>query len=73
LAVSQSRLEDAVAGLRLYSILIKEGKRYCLASEVFGEIIHESQEVDILVASLRNQIQGTRAPLIADETGQAAA
>jgi len=53
--VTQEALEEAIEGLRLYSILLKEGRRYCLASDVFGEIVCESQEVDILLASLRNQ------------------
>ena len=61
-AVTQAQLEAAISGLRLYSILLKEGKRYCLASEVFGEIVHESQEVDILLTSLRNQMQFAGVP-----------
>ena len=56
-SVSQEELDRAIGGLRLYSILLKEGKRYRLASEVFGQIVRESQEVDILLTSLRKQMQ----------------
>ncbi len=56
-AVSQDELERAVTGLRLYSILLKEGRQYRLASDVFGEIVHESQEIDMLLGSLRSQVQ----------------
>jgi len=55
--ISQERLVDAIAALRLYSILLKEGRQYSLASDVFGEIVYESQEIEILLTSLRNQMQ----------------
>ena len=55
--VSQSELERAVIGLRLYNILLKEGRQYRLASDVFGEIVHESQEIDMLLSSLRSQVR----------------
>jgi len=55
--VSQSELNRAVTGLRLYSILLKDGRQYRLASDVFGEIVHESQEIDMLLSSLRSQVQ----------------
>ncbi len=56
-AVPQDTLNQAIAGLRLYSILIKEGQHYRFASRVFAEIIHESQEIDVLLTSLRNQVR----------------
>lgn len=55
-AVSQQQLEAAIAGLRLYSILVKEGQRYRFASRLFPVIVRESQEVDILLNSLRNEM-----------------
>jgi hypothetical protein len=56
-AVPQETLDRAISGLRLYSILIKDGQRYHLASTILNEIIQESQEPDILLASLRNQLR----------------
>ena len=56
-AVPQETLARAISGLRLYSILIKEGQRYRFASQIFAEIIRESQEIDILLTSLRNQLR----------------
>jgi hypothetical protein len=55
--VSQEALDKAIDGLRLYSIIHKEGKHYRLASDVFGEIVRESQEIDILLGSLRKQMR----------------
>jgi hypothetical protein len=54
--VSQAELERAISGLRLYSILLKEGQQYHFASEVFSDIVDESQEIDILLNSLRGQM-----------------
>jgi hypothetical protein len=56
-AVPQEILERAISGLRLYSILLKEGQEYRFASGAFSEVVRESQEIDILLASLRNQIR----------------
>ncbi|MBN1933684.1 MAG: hypothetical protein JW934_03410 [Anaerolineae bacterium] len=56
-AVPQSTLEQAISGLRLYGILIKVGQTYRFTSQVFAEVIQESQEVDILLTSLRNQLR----------------
>lgn len=56
-AVPQETLERAITGLRLYSILNKEGQRYRFANVAFADIIQESQETDILLASLRNQLR----------------
>lgn len=56
-AVPQSTLERAISGLRLYGILIKDGQTYHFTSKVFAQVIQESQEVDILLASLRNQLR----------------
>jgi hypothetical protein len=56
-AVPQETLERAISGLRLYSILVKDGQQYRFASKIFADIIKESQEVDILLASLRNQLR----------------
>jgi hypothetical protein len=55
--VSQGTLEAAIAGLRLYSILLKEGQRYRFASAAFPEVVQESQEIDILLTGLRNQMR----------------
>jgi AAA domain len=60
--VSQDELERAVTGLRLYNLLLKEGRQYRLASDVFGEIVHESQEIDMLLSSLRSQAQAPAHP-----------
>jgi hypothetical protein len=54
--VSQERLAEAVAGLRLNSILVKEGQRYRLSSAVFADVVRESQEVDILLNALRTEM-----------------
>jgi hypothetical protein len=59
--VPQEKLERAISALRLYSILIKDGQRYHFASEIFAEIIKESQEVDLLLTSLKNQLQSQAA------------
>ena len=56
-AVPQEWLERAIAGLRLYSILLKEGQQYRFASKAFSQVLHESQEIDILLTSLRNQVR----------------
>jgi hypothetical protein len=56
-AVPQEILERAISGLRLYSILLKEGQEYRFASGAFSEVVRESQEIDILLTSLRNQIR----------------
>jgi len=55
--VSQSQLEKAVSGLRLYNILFKEGQQYAFASGAFAQIVRESLEVDILLNTLRNEMQ----------------
>lgn len=54
-AVPQDELERAIEGLRLYCILFKEGQRYRFASGAFNQVVRESQELDILLAGLRNQ------------------
>ena len=70
-AVEQPEVERAIAGLRLYSILVKEGRQYRLASPVFGEIVRESQEVDMLLSSLRSQVQArTATPAHAAQASQ---
>jgi hypothetical protein len=56
-AVSQTQLERAIDGLRLYSIMLKQGQQYRFASDVFAEVVRESQESDILLAGLRAQMQ----------------
>lgn len=56
-AVPQSTLEHAISGLRLYGILVKSGQTYRFTSPVFAQVIHESQEIDVLLASLRNQLR----------------
>jgi hypothetical protein len=55
--VSQEQLEDAIVGLRLYSVLLKEGQRYRFASTVFSQIMCESQETEILLSTLRNEMR----------------
>jgi hypothetical protein len=57
LEVSQAEVERAVAGLRLNSILVKEGQRFRLSSAVFADIVRESQEVDILLSALRSEMR----------------
>ncbi len=54
-AVPQEELERAIDGLRLYCILFKEGQRYRFASGAFAQVVRESQELDILLAGLRNR------------------
>jgi hypothetical protein len=61
-AVPQEALEAAIAGLRLYSILLKEGQQYRFASGAFPEVVQESQEVDVLLTSLRHQMGEQAAP-----------
>ena len=56
-AVPQKQIEQAITGLRLYSVLLKEGQRYRFASAVFSDIVRESQETDILLATLRNEMR----------------
>jgi hypothetical protein len=56
-AVPQEQLERAIAGLRLYSILLKEGQRYRFASAAFAGVVRESQETDILLTTLRNEMR----------------
>ena len=55
--VSHERLAEAVAGLRLNSILVKEGQRYRLSSAVFADVVRESQEIDILLNALRTEMK----------------
>jgi hypothetical protein len=57
IVVTQAEVERAVAGLRLNSILVKEGQRYRLSSAVFADIVRESQEVDILLSALRSEVR----------------
>ena len=56
-AVPQEQLEKAISGLRLYSILLKEGQQYRFASGAFADIVRESQETDILLTTLRNEMR----------------
>jgi hypothetical protein len=56
-AVSQSQLQNAISGLRLYNILFKEGQQYAFASGAFAEVVRESQEVDILLNTLRDEMK----------------
>jgi hypothetical protein len=56
-AVPQEQLEKAIAGLRLYSILLKEGQRFRFASAAFASVVRESQEKDILLTTLRNEMR----------------
>jgi hypothetical protein len=56
-AVPQEQLERAIAGLRLYSILLKEGQRFRFASTAFAGVVRESQETDILLTTLRNEMR----------------
>jgi hypothetical protein len=56
-AVPQEQLEKAIAGLRLYSILLKEGQRFRFASAAFAGVVRESQETDILLTTLRNEMR----------------
>ena len=56
-AVPQEQLEKAIAGLRLYSIILKEGQHYRFASRAFAGVVRESQETDILLTTLRNEMR----------------
>lgn len=56
-AVPQDQVEKAIAGLRLYSILLKEGQQYRFASGSFADVVRESQEKDILLATLRSEMR----------------
>ena len=56
-SVPLEQLDRAISGLRLYSILVKNGQRYRFASQVFATIVRESQETDILLATLRNEMR----------------
>jgi hypothetical protein len=55
--VSQEQVAEAVSGLRLNSILLKEGQKYRFSSAVFADVVRESQEVDILLNALRTEME----------------
>ncbi|MFN2131755.1 MAG: AAA family ATPase [Anaerolineae bacterium] len=55
--VGQEQVAEAVSGLRLNSILLKEGQQYRFSSAVFADVVRESQEIEILLNALGTEME----------------
>ena len=52
-------IEEAIEGLRLYSILEKQGQSYRFASQAFPRVVRETQDVKTLLDALKEQFRSS--------------